>query len=244
MTASLSGLLARGTAGGSVPHAVVKAAAVSTWKVGGTGPSAPPGPAHSRWAWIDEGTWCKRITAALRVRGGHVPHREAADWAAGVGDLIDEPADVFDAGRTEDVMRLAEWAHRRANRAIGSAQGSDGWLTGILVRLAGSHLRACRECRPSRVGPAGRPADFGLSSGLSGFRRAAAAYAEVPGAAGLGEYRRRLDNRRPALHPDAREWSTERFTLRGGDPECARGRVVAARLPHSLASTGVEPRPS
>ncbi len=181
-------------------------------------------------AGIDEGAWRKRITAAFRAPGGFVPYREAADWAAGVADLIDGLVDLLDAGYAAAVLSLAERAHRRADRAISSVDDSDGWLTDISVRLAGLHLRACRECRPDPVELAGRLVELELSSELNGFHRAAAAYAEVLGPAGLGEYRRRLEDRWRALPPDTGEWSAERITLR----EARIGVALAAGDPDEL----------
>jgi len=163
---------------------------------------------------VDEGAWRKRITAAFRAPGGFVPYREAADWAAGVADLIDGMVDLLDAGHAEAVMRLAERAHQRADRAVGSVDDSDGCLNDISFRLAGLHLRACRECRPDPVQLARRLVDLELTTELNGFHRAAADYAEVLGSEGLDEYRRVVEARRQALPPHTGEWSSERFALR------------------------------
>lgn len=179
---------------------------------------------------VDEGVWRKRITAAFRAPGGFVPYRRAGDWAAGVGDLIDGLVDLLDAGHAEAVVRLAERAHQRADRASGSVDDSDGWLTGISLRLAALHLRACKVSRPDPVQLARRLADLELTTELRGFHRAAADYAEVLGPAGLGEYRRVLEARRQALPPDAGEWSLERFALR----EARIGVALAAGNPDEL----------
>lgn len=165
-------------------------------------------------AGIDEGAWRKRITAAFRTPGGFVPYRRAADWAAGVSDLIDGLADLLDAGHAEAVVRLAERAHQRADRAIGAVDDSDGCLNDISFRLAALHLRACWECRPDPVQLARRLVDLEMTTDLLGFHRAAADYAEVLGPDGLAEYRRVVEARWQALAPDSGEWSSERFALR------------------------------
>jgi hypothetical protein len=177
---------------------------------------------------IDEPSWRKRITSAFRARGGFIPYREAADWAAGVGELIDGLEDLLEAGHAEAAAGLAERAHRRADKAIDSIDDSAGWLSGISERLGRLHQRACEVCRPDPVGLARRLVDLELTSELDGFHRAAARYAGVLGPAGIAEYRRLLEPRWRSLAPTSEPWSSERFrvqeamigvALATGDPD-------------------------
>ena len=162
----------------------------------------------------DMGAWRRRIDNAFAPYGDFVTYREAHGWADGIKDVIDALADLCDAGQHDAAARLAEHAHRRADKAIDHVDDSDGWLSGISLRLSEVHHRACVEGRPDPVELAARLVDLELTSELDGFYRAAAEYAEVLGEAGLAAYRERLEPQWKRIGHGAGDWSDNAFAVR------------------------------
>ena len=162
----------------------------------------------------DMGAWRRRIDNAFAPYGDFVTYREAHGWADGVKDVIDALADLCDAGQHDAAARLAEHAHRRADKAIDYVDDSDGRLSGISLRLSQVHHRACVEGRPDPVELAARLVDLELASELDGFYRAAAEYAEVLGEAGLAAYRERLEPQWKRIGHGAGDWPDNAFAVR------------------------------
>ena len=162
----------------------------------------------------DMGAWRRRIDNAFAPYGDFVTYREAHGWADGIKDVIDALADLCDAGQHDAAARLAEHSHRRADNAIDHVDDSDGWLSGISLRLSEVHHRACVEGRPDPVELAARLVDLELTSELDGFYRAAAEYAEVLGEAGLAAYRERLEPQWKRIRHGAGDWSDNAFAVR------------------------------
>ena len=162
----------------------------------------------------DMGAWRRRIDNAFAPYGEFVTYREARGWADGVKDAIDALADLCDAGQHDAAARLAEHAHRRADKAIDYVDDSDGWISDISLRLSEVHHRACVEGRPDPVELAARLVDLELTSELDGFYRAAAEYAEVLGEAGLAAYRERLEPQWKRIGHEAGDWSDNAFAVR------------------------------
>ena len=65
----------------------------------------------------DVRTWRKRVTSTFATGGKFVDYRRAPEWAACIDDLLDEVDGLLAAGHAEDVVKLAEDAHRRAGTA-------------------------------------------------------------------------------------------------------------------------------
>ena len=162
----------------------------------------------------DMDAWRRRIDNAFAPYGDFVTYREAHGWADGIKDVIDALADLCDAGQHDAAARLAEHAHRRADKAIDHVDDSDGWLSDISLRLSEVHHRACVEGRPDPVELAARLVDLELTSELDGFYRAAAEYAEVLGEAGLAAYRERLEPQWKRIRHGAGDWSDNAFAVR------------------------------
>ena len=178
----------------------------------------------------DMGAWRTRIDNAFAPYGEFVTYREARGWADGVKDAIDALADLCDAGRHDAAARLAEHAHRRADKAIDYVDDSDGRLSDISLRLSEVHHRACVEGRPDPVELAARLVDLELTSELDGFYRAAAEYAEVLGEAGLAAYRERLEPRWKRIGHEAGDWSDNAFAVR----QAMAGWAIAIGDPDAL----------
>ena len=178
----------------------------------------------------DMGAWRRRIDNAFAPYGDFVTYREARGWADGVKDVIHALADLCDAGQHDAAARLAEHAHRRADKAIDYVDDSDGWLSGISLRLSEVHHRACVEGRPDPVELAARLVDLELTSELDGFYRAAAEYAEVLGEAGLAAYRERLEPQWKRIGHEAGDWSDNAFAVR----QAMAGWAIAIGDPDAL----------
>ena len=162
----------------------------------------------------DMDAWRRRIDNAFAPYGEFVTYREARGWADGVKDVIVALADLCDAGQHDAAARLAEHAHRRADKAIDYVDDSDGGLSDISLRLSEVHHRACVEGRPDPLELAARLADLELASELDGFYRAAAEYAEVLGEAGLAAYRERLEPQWKRIGHEDGDWSDNAFAVR------------------------------
>jgi len=161
--------------------------------------------------------WKHRIDGVFAPYGEFVSYREAAGWAADVGELIDVLNELNAGGHAVSVVTLAEHAHRRADEAVQCIDDSDGWLTDISSRISELHLAACEGARPDPVALARRLVDLELTSELDGFHRAAATYAEVLGEEGLTEFRRTVEPAWAALDvddgDDDRKWGQD-FAVR------------------------------
>ncbi len=160
----------------------------------------------ARGAGPDTGVWRRRIDRAFAPgeysRGGFITYYEAPGWAAGIDDVIDALDGLCDTGHHDAAARLAEHAHRCAEKAIEYVDDSDGWLTGFSERLSELHLRACEADPPDPAGLAARLVELELGSDLIGFDRCAATYREVLGAEGLAAFRVRLDSHRTQIDTD------------------------------------------
>ncbi|MGQ0804571.1 MAG: tetratricopeptide repeat protein [Actinomycetota bacterium] len=182
-------------------------------------------------AGIDERGWRRRLETAFAPNGEFVDYDDAPTWAAGVTDVIDALEELVDAGHAGAVIPLAEHAHRLADAAIQHIDDSDGWLSDISSRLGALHLRACEVGSPNRIELARRLADLELTSDLDAFHRGAATYAEVLGADGIAEYRRKIEPNWRGLGPETDRWSTDRFRVQ----EAMTGVALAVSDPDELA---------
>lgn len=155
---------------------------------------------------VDMATWRTRISRTFAPsaysRGGYVDYHEAPGWAAGVNEVVGALEDLCDTGHHDAAARLAEHAHRCADRAIQHVDDSDGWLTDFSVRLSGLHLQACSAGQSDPADLAARLVELELGSELCGFYRCAAAYGEILGPEGLAAFRGILDERRNQASAD------------------------------------------
>ena len=170
----------------------------------------------ARGAGPDLAEWRRRIDRAFRAssRRGFVTYDEAPGWAAGVDEVIDALDDLCDAGHHDAAARLAEHAHRRADKSMQYVDDSDGWLSGFSERLSDLHLRACEAGAPDPVELAERLVKLELTSELDGFHRSASAYAGVLGESGLAEFRARLEPHRKRTAKATEGWSGDTFAVR------------------------------
>lgn len=182
----------------------------------------------ARGATVNIRGWKRRIDAAFSPYGEFVPYAEARGWATGIGEVIDTLDALIDVGQADAVIGLAEYAHRRADEAMGNVDDSDGWLSGISEHLGDLHRRACVAATPDPVELAGRLLELELTSELDAFHRAAVGWADVLGSDGIDEYRRLVEPRFTALGADA-TWSEE-FAVR----QARIGVALAAGDPDEL----------
>ena len=170
----------------------------------------------ARGARPDLAEWRRRIDRAFRAssRRGFVTYDEAPGWAAGVDEVIDALDDLCDAGHHDAAARLAEHAHRRADKSMQYVDDSDGWLSGFSERLSDLHLRACEAGAPDPAELAERLVKLELTSELDGFHRSASAYAGVLGESGLAEFRARLEPHHKRTAKATEGWSGDTFAVR------------------------------
>ena len=146
-------------------------------------------------------------------------------------EVLAELGDLLDAGYAREVVGLVEYAHGRAEKAIGHVDDSDGWITGISQELGELHARACAAAGFAPDALARRLVALEIASELDTFHRAALMYADILGTAGVDEYRRLIEPQFAARASDE-DFSHERFRVRN-----ARiGVALAARDPDELIS--------
>ena len=175
----------------------------------------------------DVESWQRHIDNAFAPRDRYVSYREAGDWAGGVGEVIDGLEEMSDLGHPDAAALLAEYAHRRADEAVDYVDYSGGWVSDISLRLFDLHHRACAQGRPAPPDLAARLVSLEVDSDLEGFYRAAEAYAEILGEAGLGAYRECLEQRRTQAEGRRNE---------GSRHESALGRIHQAMVSWAVAT--------
>ena len=131
----------------------------------------------------------KAIDDATRARG-HVDYYRAPVWAGNVDTVLDTVADLASGERADLVLKLAERAFDRIERAIEHIDDSDGHCGGLLHRAREIHLAAASVVRPEPVPLARDLFAREMGSDYGTFDDAAALYADVLGEEGLAEYRR------------------------------------------------------
>jgi hypothetical protein len=184
--------------------------------------------ASSDGAPLDMRAWRQRLRKAFGS-GRFIDYREAPSWAAEVDDALTLLDELLGAGHATSVVGLVEYAHGRAERAIQYVDDSDGWITGISVRLADLHRRACALAALDPAVLARRLVDLELGAELDTFHRAAVTYAPLLGSAGIDEYRRLIQPRFDALSAGD-DRSHERFRV----THARIGVAIAARDPDEL----------
>ena len=176
---------------------------------------------------LDE--WRQRIRGVFDA-GRHVSYHEAHEWAEIVDEMIDAMVDLCDAGHGPAAAQLAEYAHRRADTAMGLVDDSDGWLTVISDRLADLHFQACEQSTSDTVKLAKRLAKLETTSELDGFHRSAVTYADVLGPSGLTAFRRAIEPQWRQIDPKDDGWSLDVSRLR----EAMIGWALAMDDPDAL----------
>jgi tetratricopeptide (TPR) repeat protein len=107
-----------------------------------------------------------------------------------VATALNAIADLAAGEHAGTVLRLAEHAIDRVERAIESIDDSDGHCGALLEQARDIHLAACRAVHPDPVALARNLFDREMNGEYDTFHRAAATYEKVLGKAGLAEYRR------------------------------------------------------
>jgi uncharacterized Zn finger protein len=179
---------------------------------------------------LDLAAFRKELTARMRI-SGFVDWRGAAGYAQRVHGLLDVLEALIAAGRTADVVVLAEHVMARLDTALGRIDDSNGHMGGVLDRVADIHLAACLAARPEPKRLAVRLVEFALKSDWEWFLDAPQRYADVLGEEGSAAYRARLEReweKLPALPPS----ETSVFGFHDGY------RFTVTRLRESLARAG------
>ena len=145
--------------------------------------------ARARGSPADLPVWKRALAEALQ-NDGFVPYREAADYAGGIEEVIDSLDDLLRQGRAASAIELAEHGLAEIEQALDRVDDSDGWMGGLLDKLQGLHLQACRLARPDPAALAERLFAWEMETDYDIFHRAAATYADVLGERGLAVYRR------------------------------------------------------
>ena len=130
----------------------------------------------------------KAINQATAARG-YIEYGEVGGWAEGVDEALDA-IDALDSRHDRLVLKLAERAIDRIERAIEFIHDSDGECGALLERARDMHCGAARGARPDPMALARDLFERETGDGYGTFDGAAWLYADVLGEAGLAEYRR------------------------------------------------------
>lgn len=142
----------------------------------------------------------RAIDAATAVRD-FIDYRAAADWASGVGAVLDALENLASGPRAGIVMALAMHAIDRIERAIDDIDDSDGHCGVLLEQAQHIHLEACRTSRPDPEMLARDLFEREMQDGYGTFSGAASLYAPILGETGLGQYRHLAATAWEALPP-------------------------------------------
>lgn len=158
------------------------------------------------------------LDEAFLVRD-YVDYRRMYDYARTIDSALDSLVQLRDDGRAGALITLAEHAIDRAEDALGLVDDPDGYLSGIAERMQELHRDACAAARPEPVALARALFARELHAGdLEVLYGAAASYAAILRAEGIGEYGRLAQEEwdaLPALGPgqDERSYASRRFRV-------------------------------
>jgi len=165
---------------------------------------------------IDFAAYRASITRATATPG-FVSYHEAYGFACGVREAITPLEELLAGGYADEVVKLAEHALKRVEKALGETDDSDGGLGGVLEHLQDIHLKACLAAKPDPEVLVERLFDWEIHGDGDVFYGAVEKYATVLGEKGRARYRalaKELWNRLPALKPGAKEdFTNARFHL-------------------------------
>lgn len=156
---------------------------------------------------IDLATFKHIINQATNT-GGFVDYHSAYDFSRGIGNTIDCLEELLQDGFPQEVVELAEYALRRAEKALGEMDDSDGYMGSIFEQLQEIHHKACVKARPDPEALAKRLFEWELATEWDTFSDAAEIYADVLGEKGLSIYRKLAEAewaKLPALKPGQME---------------------------------------
>lgn len=140
------------------------------------------------------------LRKAIVIRGS-VDYRSARAYVDRVEAVVESIGELLGAGHAAAVVELVEHGVVLLARNLGSVDDSDGGLGGVVRRLQELHLEGCRRSRPDPVALAAKLFEWELGGALDGFSGVLGTYAELLGASGLAEYRRRLEIEWAKVHP-------------------------------------------
>lgn len=138
---------------------------------------------------LDIAAFKHAITRATNTRG-YVDYNSAWDFVHGTENVIGSIKELFAEGYHKEVIELAEYALKRAEKALGEMDDSDGFMGDIFEELQEIHHNACIKAKPEPKALAKRLFDWEMATDWDTFHNAAQIYADVLGKEGLAEYRK------------------------------------------------------
>lgn len=131
----------------------------------------------------------KIITDTTHI-DGFVDYGEAASWASGVEEALNQVAALVSNGRARIARQLARHALDRIGAAIGHMDDSNGHAGGQLHHAEKIHLAACLASPPDAMDLAKDLFAREMDDEWGTFDHAMERYADLLGDAGQAEYRR------------------------------------------------------
>jgi uncharacterized Zn finger protein len=160
----------------------------------------------------------KQVINEATNTDGFVDYHSAHDFARGIDNVIDCMKELLEDGFSQEVMELTEHALRRAEKALGEMDDSDGYMGDILEQLQEIHHKACVKARPDPEALAKRLFKWELTTDWDTFHEAAETYADVLGKKGLVVYGKLAEAewaKLPAIGPEQlkRAYDHDRFRI-------------------------------
>lgn len=143
---------------------------------------------------LDVATYRQAIEDAV-IPDDFVAYGEVYDYARKVDEVTDSIESLLKEGHAASVVELTEHALRIVEKAMGSVDDSDGYMTGILERLQDIHHAACKRAKLDPEELARRLFEWELRGNWDTFSGAAERYAEIFGKKGLEVYRELAEQR-------------------------------------------------
>jgi len=157
------------------------------------------------------------IRQATNTRGG-VDYYCAGDFCRGIDEVLDSVEELLKEGGAEQVIELAEYGLKRAEKALGNMDDSDGFMQDVFERLGELHHEACVKAKPDPEKLAKRLFKWELTSDWETFHGAAESYADVLGRQGIEVYRKLVQaewKKLPPIKPGERDsgYRHDRFVI-------------------------------
>ncbi len=143
---------------------------------------------------LDIAAFKHAITRATNTRG-YVDYNSAYAFVKGIENVVDSIEELLAEGYHNEVIELAEYALKRAEKALGNMDSSDGFIGDVFERLQEIHHRACVKAKPDPKVLAKRLFEWEMAADWDTFHRAAEDYADVFAKEGLAEYRKLAEAR-------------------------------------------------
>ena len=131
----------------------------------------------------------RRVITDATYANDFLDYHSSSAYAFGVQDAIEPIADLIKEGCAAEIIELIEYAIKRVEGALSSADDSNGEIGGVLNELQDLHYQACLQAKPEPEALAKKLFDWELNTDWDVFYDTVEKYAVILGESGLAVYR-------------------------------------------------------